>query len=210
MVANTRFTLDPTCILDLERDGPTLPHIRGLIDAHDNGRIEVGVLALAPSEKHRGRYYPETFRAFEERLDDLGIRHLPLVVPKLYLDIGFLDCALVAHDEGDLERHLHEILHADVEFSYDAFCQARAIDPRAPGWFGRQTWRNAKCDVLALWSHINDNRDVFVTTDETLLGSRSFLLNSLGVGAILRPETAAMADSCGIPGKRSVTPDVYG
>ncbi|MCB8876942.1 hypothetical protein [Acidisoma silvae] len=173
--------------------------MRALIEAHNEGRIELGVIALSPSEKQGGLHYAETFSIFEKRRAELNIGHLPLVLPKLYLDIGFLDCALVAHDEGDLERQLHGLLHPEVEFSYDLFCENLGLDPRAPGWFGRHRWRNAKCDVLAIWSHINEKRDVFVTTDATFLNAHSLLANSFGAGRICCPKVAAMnalTDQC--------------
>jgi pyruvate/2-oxoglutarate dehydrogenase complex dihydrolipoamide dehydrogenase (E3) component len=54
------------------------------------------------------------------------------------------------------------------------------------------TWRNHKCDVLALWSHIHDARDVFVTNDEEFhkMTKKAALL-ALGSGRIESAETAA-------------------
>ena len=55
-----------------------------------------------------------------------------------------------------------------------------------------ETWRNAKCDVLALWSHINDKDDIFVTRDGNIhKQTKKPQLHALGAGDILRPKDAA-------------------
>lgn len=53
-------------------------------------------------------------------------------------------------------------------------------------------WLNAKCDVLALWSHIYYGGDIFVTSDENFHKEKKLPhLLHLGAGAILRPYDAA-------------------
>jgi hypothetical protein len=52
-------------------------------------------------------------------------------------------------------------------------------------------WRNQKCDVLALWSHIHNARDVFVTNDREFHKTpRKRALIALGAGRIEKAETA--------------------
>jgi hypothetical protein len=62
------------------------------------------------------------------------------------------------------------------------------VDTRAPP----RPWRNAKCDVQALWSHIYHKRSCFVTRDENFFKvSKLPALIDLGAGSIMRPAEAA-------------------
>jgi hypothetical protein len=53
-------------------------------------------------------------------------------------------------------------------------------------------WRNKKCDVLALWSHLHHQGNVFVTSDTNFhKTSKKPQLIALGAGHILGPTEAA-------------------
>jgi len=50
-------------------------------------------------------------------------------------------------------------------------------------------WKNAKCDVLALWSHIWYGSGIFVTGDNNFLKkTKKPALITLGAGEIAKPE----------------------
>lgn len=52
-------------------------------------------------------------------------------------------------------------------------------------------WKNAKCDVLAIWSHAFRKRQVFVTTDRNFhKTSKKSRLIGLGAGRIETPASA--------------------
>jgi len=52
-------------------------------------------------------------------------------------------------------------------------------------------WKNAKCDVQALWSHIQYCREIFVTSDKNFhLQSKKISLIKLFNGKIETPESA--------------------
>jgi hypothetical protein len=75
-----------------------------------------------------------------------------------------------------------------IQFSYKEFCKKNgidinsALDPRR---------RNAKCDVLAIWSHIYYGGGLFVTRDSNFLEpTKKSLLVTLGAGEILEPSEA--------------------
>jgi len=114
-----------------------------------------------------------------------------LIQPIAYWGISFYGLGYWA-DEAmiELERSIQSVLHPKVEFALADFCQARGLtlDTRA---LPRQ-WRNAKCDVQALWSHIYHKRACFVTRDENFLKvSKLPALLHLGAGSIRRPAEAA-------------------
>lgn len=53
------------------------------------------------------------------------------------------------------EQELHTILFGHHQFEWDPSQNATAY----------RKWLNRKCDVQAIWSHINAGNDVFVTSD---------------------------------------------
>ena len=80
---------------------------------------------------------------------------------------------------ADLERKIHQILFPEIEFAYGGEVYKR--------------WHNAKCDVLALWSHIHYGSGIFVTMDSNChKKTKKTRLLALGAGEILKPEDAAL------------------
>ena len=106
----------------------------------------------------------------------------------LYLDVSFWDHALWASAEMEaLEGQLHDILFPNVEFLWTDYARAHGLDANATptAW----PWRNIKCDVQAIWTHIHYQRDVFVTSDGNYHRHKVELV-ALGAGAVLAPEDA--------------------
>lgn len=185
-----RVTLDTNCLLDLEASSERAPAVRELVARHEAGRIELRVPAVAASERQRGGSYLENFSQFTERLARLGLRSVPIIQPMLYWGIAFWGHSLYADDaKVDLERRIHDILHTEIEFEYAAYCRQRAIDPEAKP--SDSKWRNAKCDVQVMWSHIYHGGHVLVTNDENFLKATKLpRLVAVGAGAIVRTADA--------------------
>jgi hypothetical protein len=120
----------------------------------------------------------KNFRHFQERLDRLGLGDVEQLLPMLYLDVCFIDHCVFSDEEGTaLERRIHEAIHPEIEFAAG----------KAPSL---KKWRNAKCDVQAMWSHIQNGRDCFVTSDTDFLDNVPALV-ALGAGTVVTPERAA-------------------
>jgi hypothetical protein len=165
-----------------------------LAEAHAKGTADVAVVAIMPSEKQKNGEAIENFSTFKARLDLLGLGHLNLCLPLWYLDISFLDHCLFAGPELlTLERSIHKVLFPEMEFDYADFCKVKGLAPLPGVWDKpRENWRRAKCDVQALWSHINARTSVFVSSDANFhkQTKRPALLH-LGAGRIEHPEGAA-------------------
>ncbi len=182
------FTLDTNCIIALDEKRPEAAHLQSLIAAHDAGNADVGLVAISASERQKKGGPLEDFRHFEQRLASLGLDRLVLLPPMFYWDLGFWDQALWADDEKEaLELKIHSVLFPNIDFLWSVFCQARGVDQNSH----EARWRNAKCDVQALWTHIHHHRDVFVTSDMNFhhAGKKPQLIQ-LGAGRIESPQTA--------------------
>lgn len=187
----TTFTLDTNCILALENNEPAAPAIRALVDAHEQRKANVAIVAISASERQRDRQQLQNFAQFEERLSALGLGNLEILPTIFYWDIAFWDRCLWSDEAMEaLERQIHEILVPAVPFLWSDYCKANGLDYSAALPLN-SAWGNHKCDVLALWSHIHDARDVFVTNDNDFhaMTKRAALI-TLGAGRIERPDAA--------------------
>src|ERR1700730_2763665 len=157
------FTLDTNCIIDVAENQPAAWAGRTLADAHA-GRADVAVIAMSASEKQQGGHYIRNFAEFRDSLVSLGLGHLNVILPMGYWGISFWgQCLWPSDATKKLEHKIHLILFPAVQFLWEDYCRANGIDPQSNLSTGY--WRNRKCDVQAIWSHIYHKRDVFVTSD---------------------------------------------
>jgi hypothetical protein len=183
-------TLDTNCIIALEENRPTAPFLRQLITFHDAKKINLRVVAISASERKRDGTYAANFSEFKQKIATVGVEHVDILKPIAYLGMAYLDWCYPSGGQATvLERKIHEILFPSIEFDYldyrhrfDIDLTSDEIDPK---------WRNAKCDVLAMWSHIRFYGDVFVTSDKNFHKQRKKeQLIALGAGNILTPQEA--------------------
>jgi hypothetical protein len=159
----TTFTLDTNCIIALDEQRSEASAIRALSEAHRAGSAHVALVGISASERQQGDGHIENFATFQARLAGLGIGHLHLLRPMAYCDITFCDwCVFTDESMVHLERQIHTILFPNIEFDWTDYCHARGLDPAAGI---DHTWRNAKCDVQMIWTHMHHKREVFVTRD---------------------------------------------
>jgi len=86
------------------------------------------------------------------------------------------------------ERRIHQILFPNDEFYWQNYCRVTGLNPDS---LPTGKWRNQKCDVQAIWSHIQNMRDVFVTSDENFyVVAKKADLIALGASRIERPLVA--------------------
>jgi len=182
------FTLDTNCIIDIDENRPAARYVRALADAHVAGRSSVAVGAISASEKQKDGRLIENFEEFKQRLVDLRLDHLEVMAPMLYVDVSFWDWALWPSPEMEaIEIRIHDVLFPTVEFHWKDYAQAHGLDVNATPAAWR--WRNAKCDVQAIWTHVHYRRDMFVTSDDNY-HRRSDALVALGARSIVTPEEA--------------------
>jgi hypothetical protein len=184
------FTLDTNCLADIAENRLSARAIRKLAEAHASNQADVAVIAISASERQLNQSYLNNYADFRDRMDSLGLGHLNVVLPMAYWDISFWDHCLWSDDAMQgLERQIHEILFPNVPFFWQDYCQANFIDPSPRAPTGK--WRNCKCDVQAVWSHIHQKRNVFVTSDRNFhKATKKPVLEALGASHIEYPEAA--------------------
>ncbi len=181
-------TLDNNCIIDLEQNRQATPHLKRLIQMHIDGKINLRVAAISASERKPDDTYISHFDEFKERITAVGLGEVEILATPLYVGLGYVGYSLAGGRElEELERKIQGILFPTIEFEYSDFCKKHGLDPDSgKAW---RKWVNAKCDVLALWSHIWYDGDIFVTSDKDFHKETvKPRLIELGAGQILRPD----------------------
>ena len=183
-------TLDTNCIIALEESEPEAPYVRELISFHSAKKITLRVVAISASERKRDGTYAVSFNEFKQKIAAVGLGHVDILKPIAYLGMAYVDWCYPGGGEATvLERKIHKILFPDIEYDYVEYRNRLGIDPKDDVIDPK--WRNAKCDVLAMWSHISFNGDIFVTSDKNFRKQRNKRqLIALGAGNILTPQEA--------------------
>ena len=183
-------TLDMNCIIDLEEGIGVAPYIKEIIQMHKDRKINLRVVAISASERKRNGTYAYNFSEFKERIASVGLIDVEILKPIGYWDITFWDYCVWGGDQlTELERKIQEILFPKIEIEYKEFCRKRGLDLNNKRM--RRKWRNVKCDVLALWSHVWNGGGIFVTKDSHFhRRTKKPRLIALGAGEILKPQEA--------------------
>jgi hypothetical protein len=174
-----KFTLDTNCIIDLEENRPNAQHVRSLISAWKNGRVELAVVAVSASENQKGGAASRDFTVFETKLGNVGLGGVHHLLPLAIWDVFYWDHALWSCDEMEkLASEIRGILFPHIKATPPA-----NIDENSP-------WRNQLCDVLVAWSCIYHKWDCLVTSDKNFHDHKDEL-KKLGLREVLYPEDAA-------------------
>lgn len=192
-----KVTLDTNCIIDLERNRPAAAHIRKLIHLHSEGKINLRVVAISASERKPDDTFVSHFDEFKERLAATGLADVEILRTIHYWGISFWGHMLWSGRAlSELERKIQEILFPTIELEFSDYCNNRGLDPEdVKAW---RRWVNKKCDVLAMWSHIWHEGDVFVTSDlkDFHKENKKSRLITLGAKRILTPYEAVEFCAC--------------
>jgi hypothetical protein len=181
-----RITLDNNCLLSLNKRDGEYEHIKSLLTLNSE-QITLCIPAIVASENQQNEVVSSNFGQFQEFLARIGCQDCELLNPMLYLDICYWDHAVLAGEEmALLEQRVHEILFPKVPFKYSEYCATFGLEPNN-GIIDRK-WRNAKCDVQAMWCHIEYKGDIFVSQDNNFhKKTKKSKLIALGAKNIMTP-----------------------
>ncbi len=156
--------------------------IRALGAALNAGKADVSIAALATVETD--------FQQFRARLASHGLGQIEILRPMHYFDISFAEwCVFPTEELEDIEREIHSILYPSIHYAWKDFRKAQDLEETTPS--RDIPWRQAKCDVQSILAHMEDERDVFVTSAEIFHREiKKRQLIALGARAIATPDEA--------------------
>lgn len=181
-----RITMDNNCLISVKNKEAEHIQIRGLIDLHPR-HITLYIPAIAASENQQGAILHTNFAQFQEFLEQIGCDKCELLNPMAYFGISYFDHAVYADANMEsIERKIHSILFPNIPFQYAEYRKRFRLDPNNE--IVDRKWRNAKCDVQAMWCHIYYGNDTFVTGDRNFHKvTKKPKLVALGAKEILTP-----------------------
>jgi len=187
---NLKLTLDMNCIVDLEENKSHAPDLLKLVELNIERKIDLRITAASASEQKHDDTYASNFNEFEDRLARMGLSNLEILPTVMHIGVSYIGYCIVGGGKlSELEESIQRILFPHVELEFSDYYKKRGlrVDDRV-AW-GK--WANAKCDVLALFSHIWYSGDIFVTRDGNFhRKTKKPALLKLGAGDILTPHNA--------------------
>jgi hypothetical protein len=170
-----KFALDTNCIVALEDSRPEAVHVKTLIAASEDQKIELAVVAVSASENSKASSSTRSYGDFEARLSGVGLVGAKQLYPLAIWDVFYWDHALWSTTEMEkLAADLKEVLFPKVQFVPDAESETRS------------RWRNQLCDVLVAWCCIYHRWDYLVTSDRNFHNHRRELAQ-FGLRGIVTP-----------------------
>jgi hypothetical protein len=174
----SKLALDTNCIIDLEENRPDALHLKALITAWKNDRVDLAVVAVSASENQPSGIASCDYHVFEAKLNNVGLTGVHQLLPLKIWIVFYWDHALWSStDMETLASRIREILFPGI-----ATEPPTNIDENSE-------WRNHMCDVLVAWSCIHHNWECLVTRDKNF-HDHSFELAGLGLQEILYPADA--------------------
>jgi len=161
------YTLDTNCIIDVDERRQDYLDVFKLVEAYNDNKIDLALVAAAASEKQKDGSYLESFRVFTERLKQLNFPDIPALPAITYWDISFWDKSILANEQmKETEKLIFETLFPKIAYNWVSYANENGVDPKElkSSSLGKK-WRNRLCDVQAFWAHTHAQRDVFVTSD---------------------------------------------
>jgi hypothetical protein len=175
-----KLVLDTNCLIDLEENRPDAQHLRTLIWAWKDGRVELAVVAVSASENQPGGIAARNYDAFEAKLNNIGLSGVRQLLPLAIWDIFYWDHALFSSDEMErLVSRIRALLFPGIVIGPPANIEENSV------------WRNKMCDVLVAWSCIHHEWAGLVTRDKNFHDHKHELAK-LGLHYILYPADAAL------------------
>jgi hypothetical protein len=173
-----RITLDHNCIINLENRTEIGVRVEAIVSNKNN---QCFVVNIGASEMREKGVRPDQYGKFEELLESARVAHLPRLNPMMIWDVTFWDQCVWAEEET---TKLADAIEA-VLFSEATAIGIASENIGSPMW---RKWLNRKCDVQGMWCHIQNQNEIFLTTDSNFTKETKLSkLLALGAGRICHP-----------------------
>ena len=173
-----KITLDHRCIVHLADGTQSGLHVRRLVS---NPAMQCFVVNIGAAEMRQRGTTPGHYERFEQLLAAAGVDHLPRLDPMFIVDVTFWGKCVPASDEWVRRAQ-------DLGAAVFGEAPGVAVPPGGLDSPAGRKWLDRHCDVQALWCHVRNCNDVFLTTEESFRKEpRRARLNALGAGRICLP-----------------------
>lgn len=185
------YTFDWNCVIAVEEDQPQAPFVRELVELHRAKRINVGITTVSASETLRGsKSLPASGALFHARLHALGWGDLDQILGPAVPGLAYIGLCHIVNDSFEAEvSSIWNVVGGNVSETLPE--QLSEAELQGPAY---KKWRNVWCDVHTLWTHIDADRDVFVTSNTKDFQKNEAALRKLGLRAVMTPEEAVKAN----------------
>jgi hypothetical protein len=158
------FTLDTNCLIDVDDNRAAASSVMRLIEAAGKGAADVAMVASSASERQPGGGLLKTIDEFKLRMQKLGFGSVKLLKPIARWQLTFWGHSIQPTDSQlHCEQLIFETLFPELPYHWQDYASSNGInaldDPQS------FRWRNRLCDAQAFWGHVDNKRDVFVTSD---------------------------------------------
>ncbi len=186
------LTFDTNCLVAVaDEKRAERGSVLSLLDASRSGKVEIAMVASSAAEKQLGGGYLSSISEFRARMNSLGFGHVKLLKPIATFGVSFFDYAIWATEEQvNLQTEIFKTLFPTTSPNWSEHAASLGQKPEDDQTPDALKWRNRLLDVQAIWTHLNEKRDVFVTSDKNF--EKRFAGNEkLRSTKIMTPQEAA-------------------
>lgn len=167
-----KITLDHNCLIDLANLTEAGQTIKSIIDSP---KFECSIVNIGASEMRENGILPDRYDLFDKFLMSIGVEKLERISPMFLFDVTFLDYSILSDDKmSELAKRIELVLFSNP---LKGNIEREGLD----SLFGKK-WLNRLCDVHSMWSHINNENDIFLTSDKNFM-KKTKLPNLILLGA---------------------------
>ena len=181
------FTFDWNCVISAENGDDNACSVEQLIKYHRAKVIEVGITTVSASENLEGtKTFPASAKQFKSRLEKLGWDDLKFVLGPCVVGLTYIGmCKTVDENFKNEINKIWNVIGGNLQRNFPLNTSSEVLASHK-----YKKWRNVWCDVHTIWTHINAERDVFVTANTKDFQKKFLELQPLGLRKVCTPKEA--------------------
>lgn len=183
-----KVTLDFNCLIDIDENRDGASAIQEIIMLRKSEQLALVIPGIGASERKKGTDgVAAFFNEFKDRLAKHDIPNECISYPFARTDMTYADASYFAPDDPKhqiLEWEVHQILHPEWQYNYQAHLQKKESSSATVDL----KWRNRILDTLTMCCHLENKSDLFVSSDKNFFKETKMpKLIALGAGLIAKP-----------------------
>ncbi len=173
-----KITLDHNCLINVANKNEIGAQVERIVESRNT---QCFIVNIGASEMREKGIRPDRYDLFEDFLVSIGFSDLPRIDPILVWDLTFWDkCVWASEEIENLQSKIGEIL-------FPVALEEIKSDEGLDTSLGKK-WINRLCDIQSIWCHINNNNDIFLTSDKNFMKQTKLpALINIGAKSIKMP-----------------------